>query len=56
MCALFSLENLQAGAVKGVKDSNCTFGAGVRKTAGARSCSIPELLTLKGIMSYFHSP
>ena len=29
------------------KDSHCTFGAGVRKTAGAGSCCIPELLALK---------
>ena len=31
------------------KDSDCTFGAKVRKTAGARSCCIPELLALKGL-------
>ena len=28
----------------------CTFGARVRKTAGARSCCIPELLAQKGLI------
>ena len=31
------------------KDSDCMFGARVRKTAGARSCCIPELLAIKGL-------
>ena len=31
------------------KDGDCTFGARDRKTAGARSCCIPELLALKGL-------
>ena len=30
-------------------DSDCTFGARVRKTAGARCCCIPELPALKGL-------
>ena len=31
------------------RDSDCTLGASVRKTAGARSCCIPELLAMKGL-------
>ena len=30
------------------KAGDCTLGARVRKTAGARSCCIPELVALKG--------
>jgi len=31
------------------KAGDCTLGARVRKTAGARSCCIPELVALKGL-------
>ena len=34
------------------EDSDCRFGARVRKTAGARSCYIPELLALKGFRTW----
>jgi len=33
--------------LRAFKDSDCTFGARVRKTDGARSYCIPELLALK---------
>ena len=36
--------------LRAFKDSDCTFGARVRQTAGARSCCIPELLALKGLI------
>ena len=37
--------------LRAFRDSDCTFGARVRKTAGTRSCCccIPELLALKGL-------
>ena len=35
--------------LRAFKDSDCRFGARVRKTAGARSWWIPELLALKGL-------
>ena len=34
------------------KDGDCTFGTRVRKTAGARSCCIPELLALTFLSKY----
>ena len=38
------------------KNSDRTFGARVRKTAGARSCCIPEWLVLKGFKVVHNSP
>ena len=35
--------------LRAFEDSDCTVGARIRKTAGARSCCIPELLALKGL-------
>ena len=32
------------------KDSDCTSGASQKKTAGARSCCVLELLALKGLI------
>ena len=37
----------QIRKLRAFKDSNYTFGARVRKTAGTRSCCIPELLRLR---------
>ena len=38
--------------LRAFKDSDCTFGARVRKTAEARCCCIPELLALKWLISH----
>ena len=51
---LYSVDNCkQTGSeitmLQPFKDSVCTFGARVRKTAGVGSCYIPELLAMKGL-------